>query len=101
MPSKAARLKRRAVETVRTAKPGRLLESDRPRKRGYKVVAVSLYTDQAESIEQTAHDAWSSTDAVFPQAWGNLLGGQIRPHHVLAHGGTCDAVLDRVVHLLE
>ena len=54
MASKAERLKRRAVETVRTAKPGRLGEA--PRKRGYKVVAVSLYTDQAETVDRTTRE---------------------------------------------
>src|SRR6266702_4687188 len=28
-------------------------------------------------------------------------GGHIRPHHVLAHRVTCDAVFDRVLHLLD
>src|SRR6266849_6128276 len=31
---------------------------------------------------------------------GNPLGGQIRPHNVRAHGITCGAVLDRLLHLV-
>jgi hypothetical protein len=54
MASKTERLKRRAVETVRTAKPGRLAEA--PRKRGYKVIGVSLYTDQAETVDRTMRE---------------------------------------------
>ena len=53
------------------------------------------------SIENTSHNAGSGTDGMFPQACGNLLGGQIRPPHVLAHRVTCDAVFDRVLHLLD
>jgi hypothetical protein len=33
--------------------------------------------------------------------WEISWGGQICPHHVLAHGVACDAVFDRVLHLLE
>src|SRR6266851_5205277 len=54
-----------------------------------------------ESSKQTSHDAGSGTDGVFPQTWGHLVGGHIRPHHVLAHGGACDAVLDRILPLLD
>lgn len=56
---------------------------------------------KTESIENTSHDAGSGTDGLFPQACGNLLGGQIRPHHVLAHRVPGDAVFDRVLYLLD
>ena len=56
MASKAERLKRRAVETVRRAKPARLEADEGRRKRGYKVVAISLYTDQAESVDRTTRE---------------------------------------------
>src|SRR5262249_7621153 len=60
-----------------------------------------LATGQTQRIEQASHDAGSSTDALCLQPVGNLLGGQIRPHHVLAHGITGGAVFDSVVHLLD
>src|SRR2546425_6598769 len=53
-----------------------------------------LATGQTKRVETAAHDAGSSTDALCLQPVGNLLGGQIRPHHVLAHGITSGAVLD-------
>ena len=70
MTRKAERLKRRAVETVRTARPSRTAEADPLRKRGYKVVAVSLYSDQAESVEQALR---SLTEAGYPKANRSLV----------------------------
>ena len=70
MASKAERLKRRSLETVRTAKPGRLAAAEGRSKRGYKVVAVSLYTDQADSIEQTAKNL---EKAGYPKANRSLV----------------------------
>src|SRR4029453_3810277 len=60
-----------------------------------------LAPGNTESIENTSHDAGSGTDGMFPQACGNLLGGQTRPNHALANRVTCDAVFDRVLHLLD
>src|SRR5712691_3913055 len=51
-------------------------------------------------IENPSHDAGWGTDGLFLKALGNLLGGQIRPHNVRAHGITCGAVLDRLLHLV-
>lgn len=45
-------LKRRVAETRREPRPSRLA-ADRPRKPGYRVVAVSLYTPEADWIDQT------------------------------------------------
>ena len=56
MASKAERLKRHAVASARRPKPARLVEDDGPRKRGYKVVAISLYTDQAEAVDRTTRE---------------------------------------------
>ncbi len=52
MATKKNRLIERAKQTVRTPKPPRLLESNDTRK-GYRIVAVSLYTPEAEWIDQT------------------------------------------------
>src|SRR5215216_6861010 len=60
-----------------------------------------LATGQTKRIEQASHDAGSNTDALCLQPVGNLLGGQIRPHHGLAPGITGGAVFDGVVHLLD
>src|SRR6266581_9273103 len=55
---------------------------------------------QTKPIENPSHDAGCGTDGLLLKAFGNLLGGQIRPHNVLAHGITCGAVLDRLLHLV-
>src|SRR5712691_672122 len=60
-----------------------------------------LAPGKTERIENAAHDARSDTDSLCLQAVGNLLGCQIRPHHVLAHGVARGPVLDRVLHLLH
>ena len=48
--SKKNRLVARATETLRTPQPARLEEAAR-KKRGYRVVAVSLYTPESEWID--------------------------------------------------
>jgi len=50
MASKKNRLIERAKQTVRTPKPPRLLD-EKPRKQGYRVVGVSLYTPEADWID--------------------------------------------------
>lgn len=49
---KAERLKARAVAGVRTPKPTATIEAE-SQKKGYRVIAVSLYTPEAEWIDQT------------------------------------------------
>src|SRR5712692_2879619 len=60
----------------------------------------SLAPGNTKPIENPSHDAGWGTDGLFLKAFGNLLGGQIRPHNVRAHGITCGAVLDRLLHLV-
>jgi len=48
---KAERLKQKALATVRTPKTGALLAAA-PERRSYRVVAVSLYTPEADWIDQ-------------------------------------------------
>jgi hypothetical protein len=55
---------------------------------------------QTKPIENPSHDTGCGTDGLFLKAFGNLLGGQIRPQNVLAHGITGGAVLDRLLHLV-
>ncbi len=50
MADKKSRLMERATATVREPRPDRLLEAD-TRKKGYRVVAVSLYTPEAEWVD--------------------------------------------------
>jgi hypothetical protein len=50
MADKKSRLLERAAATVRQPRPDRLLEP-RDQKKGYRVVAVSLYTPEAEWID--------------------------------------------------
>jgi hypothetical protein len=50
MTDKKSRLVARATATVRTPRPDRLLEA-REKKKGYRVVAVSLYTPEAEWVD--------------------------------------------------
>lgn len=52
MMTKKTRLIARAAATARTPRPARLLEPDY-RKKGYRVVAVSLYTPEAEWVDHT------------------------------------------------
>lgn len=53
MASKAERLKKRAVETVRS--PKRLLDAEPARKKkSYKIVAVTLNTDDAAWVDDLA-----------------------------------------------
>jgi len=60
----------------------------------------SLEPGKTKPIENPSYDAGCDTDGVFVKALGHFLGGQIRPHNVLAHGITCGVVLDRLLHLL-
>jgi hypothetical protein len=55
MATKKSRLIERARQNARKPRPPRLLEPEAPRKKvkGYKVVAVSLYTPEFEWVEQT------------------------------------------------
>lgn len=55
MATKKSRLIERAKQNARKPRPPRLLEPEAPRKKvkGYKVVAVSLYTPEFEWVEQT------------------------------------------------
>jgi hypothetical protein len=50
MADKKSRLLERATATVRQPRPDRLLETS-DKKKGYRVVAVSLYTPEAEWID--------------------------------------------------
>ncbi len=50
MGSKAERLKARAVATVRQPKSPALIEG--PGKRGYKILGISVYTDDLETVER-------------------------------------------------
>lgn len=50
MADKKSRLMARATATVRQPRPDRLLETG-DKKKGYRVVAVSLYTPEAEWID--------------------------------------------------
>jgi hypothetical protein len=59
-----------------------------------------LAPGQPEPIENTSHDAGSGTNGSFLQALGNLLGCQIRPHHVLAHRVAGGVVFDHVLYLV-
>ena len=59
-----------------------------------------LAPGKTKPIEYPSHDAGCDTDGLFVKALGNFLGGQIRPHNVLAHGITCGVVLERLLHLL-
>lgn len=52
MPNKKQRLVERAAATTRQPRPNRLLDEGL-QKRGYRVVAVSLYTPEAEWIDHT------------------------------------------------
>jgi len=55
MASKADRLRKRAVETVRTASPKRLFDAEPARKKkSYKIVAVTLNTDDAGWVDDLA-----------------------------------------------
>jgi hypothetical protein len=51
MSDKKRRLLEQAEATARAPEPSRLLEADAKRKKGYRVVAVSLYTPEAEWID--------------------------------------------------
>jgi hypothetical protein len=50
MADKKRRLLERATATVRQPRPDRLREAD-PKRKGYRVVAVSLYTSEAEWVD--------------------------------------------------
>ena len=52
-----------------------------------------LAPGKTKTIEYPSHDAGCDTDGLFVKALGNFLGGQIRPHNVLAHGITCGVFL--------
>ena len=52
MASRKNRLIERVKQTLRTPKPPRFLDAKETRK-GYRIVAVSLYTPEAEWIDQT------------------------------------------------
>lgn len=53
MASKKNRLIKRAAATTRKPEPTKLLEAE-SQKKGYRVVAVSLYTPEAEWIDHTS-----------------------------------------------
>jgi hypothetical protein len=53
MASKRDKLIARSQETVRLPSPNRL-EADRVKPKGYRIVAVSLYTPEADFIDQVA-----------------------------------------------
>jgi hypothetical protein len=55
MADKRSKLIARSKETIRVPLPSRL-EADRARKKGYRVVAVSLYTPEADWIDRTTTD---------------------------------------------
>ena len=55
MSDKKSRLIARSRETVRAPVPRRL-EDNRNQKKGYRVVAVSLYTPEADWTDQTAKE---------------------------------------------
>ena len=55
MADRRSKLIARSKETARVPLPSRL-EADRARKKGYRVVAVSLYTPEADSIDQITAD---------------------------------------------
>ena len=59
MATKKNRLIERARQSVRKPKPPRLVEPNTQRK-GYRVVAVSLYTPEAEWVDKT----WRELDRV-------------------------------------
>jgi hypothetical protein len=46
MASKRSRLMERVSQTRREPRPSRLLEAEAPRRPGYKIVAISLYTPE-------------------------------------------------------
>lgn len=52
MSNKKHRLVERAAATTRQPRPTRLLEEG-PQKKGYRVVAISLYTPEAEWVDHT------------------------------------------------
>ena len=54
MADKKSRLLERATATVRQPRPDRLLETG-DQKKGYRVVAISLYTPEAEWIDYLTH----------------------------------------------
>jgi hypothetical protein len=54
MADKKSRLLERATATVRQPRPDRLLETG-DKKKGYRVVAISLYTPEAEWIDYLTH----------------------------------------------
>jgi hypothetical protein len=53
MPTKRQRLVERAAATTRRPRPARLLDEGQ-QKKGYRVVAVSLYVPEAEWIDHTS-----------------------------------------------
>lgn len=53
MAGKKDRLIERAAATTRRPKPDRITEAEN-RKKGYRVVAVSLYTPEAEWVDHTS-----------------------------------------------
>jgi len=55
MSDKKSRLIARSKETIRTPLPHRL-EDNHAQKKGYRVVAVSLYTPEADWIDQAAKE---------------------------------------------
>src|SRR5438552_18067999 len=61
----------------------------------------NLPPGKAKPIENASHDAGANTDGAGLQTVGNLLGGRIRPPHVLTHGVTCSPIFERVLDLLN
>lgn len=65
MRRKAAQIKDRIRARAQKRIPPRIQEMQRSSKPGYKVIAISVYSDQAESVERTAQEL---LEAGFPKA---------------------------------
>ena len=68
MASKADRLKARAVATVRQPKSPALLRG--AGKRGYKILGISVYTDELETVERLTRKL---RDAGYPKVNRSFL----------------------------
>ena len=87
---KAERLKQRALATVRAPKPASLLEPAQPRRR-YRVIAVSLYSQELELVDhftyllRVAGHAKASRSLVVREAIHRLneAAGKLTPQALL------------------
>ncbi len=61
----------------------------------------NLPPGKAKPLENASYDAGASTDSLGLQTVGNLLGGRIRPPHVLTHRVACSPIFDSVLDLLD